>query len=181
MKMLYSSKIVVLIAAMPFLLYTSMRFCSTSLFHQLSKPFSILFGRMAEVENCIFCGIVRAEDPEKLIYKDEDLVAFKDIKPAATHHYLIVTRKHIKDAKQLTSDDKPLVEKMISAAENILKERGANMSDVRLGFHWPPFNTIQHLHLHAISPVSEMSLMQSVIFRPGTWWFVSTDYVLSNL
>lgn len=179
--MLFSNRTAVLVAALSILLYGSMRFYATPLFHQLAIRYSSLLGRMAEEQNCTFCGIVKAEDPEKLIYKDEELVAFKDIKPAATHHYLIVPRNHISDAKSLKPADRPLVEKMIAAAENILRERGADMSDIRLGFHWPPFNTVRHLHLHAISPVSEMSMMQSVIFRPGTWWFVSSDYVLSQL
>lgn len=64
-----TNKIALIVAILPFLLYASVRFCSTSLFHQLSKPYSILFGKMTEEENCKFCAIVRAEDPEKLIYK----------------------------------------------------------------------------------------------------------------
>lgn len=43
-----------------------------------------------------------------MFVQDEELVAFKDIKPAATHHYLIIPRQHISDAKILTSADKPL-------------------------------------------------------------------------
>lgn len=27
----------------------------------------------------------------------------------------------------------------------------------RFGFHWPPFYTISHLHLHAISPINSMA------------------------
>lgn len=32
-------------------------------------------------------------------------MAFRDIRPAADHHYLIVTKQHIKDPKQLRADD----------------------------------------------------------------------------
>lgn len=45
----------------------------------------------------------------------------------------------------------------------------------RFGFHWPPFNSITHLHLHAIAPVSEMSLTSRIIFKEGTLWFVSVS------
>jgi hypothetical protein len=45
----------------------------------------------------------------------------------------------------------------------------------RLGFHYPPFNSVQHLHLHAISPASSMSFVSRLIFRPGSWWFVSVS------
>jgi diadenosine tetraphosphate (Ap4A) HIT family hydrolase len=39
-------------------------------------------------------------------FQDDDYVVFPDIKPAARHHYLIVTRKHIQSAKQLTMEHK---------------------------------------------------------------------------
>lgn len=35
-------------------------------------------------------------------------MSFSDIKPAAKCHYLIVSRNHIRDAKSLTKDQKPL-------------------------------------------------------------------------
>jgi hypothetical protein len=45
----------------------------------------------------------------------------------------------------------------------------------RFGFHYPPFNSIHHLHLHAISPASSMSFVSRLIFRPDSWWFVSVS------
>ncbi|XP_023703548.1 histidine triad nucleotide-binding protein 3 isoform X1 [Cryptotermes secundus] len=112
---------------------------------------------------------------------DDEYVVFPDIKPAARHHYLIVTRKHIRNAKQLTVEHKSLVEKLVQIAKQVLNENGADLSDVRFGFHWPPFNSIQHLHLHAICPASSMSFVSRLIFRPDSWWFVSPEYVMSRL
>lgn len=51
----------------------------------------------------------------------------------------------------------------------------------RLGFHWPPFNTISHLHLHAISPQSEMSLISRAMFKPDSWWFVTVSKIINSL
>ena len=42
------------------------------------------------------------------VRQDDQFVAFRDIKPAAAHHYLIVTKRHIANAKVLSSSDKPL-------------------------------------------------------------------------
>ncbi|PSN57716.1 Histidine triad nucleotide-binding protein 3, partial [Blattella germanica] len=99
---------------------------------------------------------------------DDEFVVFPDIKPAAKHHYLVVTQEHIQNVKHIIG-------------RQVLSEKGADLSDVRFGFHWPPFNSIQHLHLHAISPASNMGFIARQIFRPGTWWFVTPDYVLSRL
>lgn len=67
--MLFSNKISILVAVLSIILYVSMRFYATPLFHQLTVRYNSLLGRMAEEQNCSFCEIVKAEDPEKLIYK----------------------------------------------------------------------------------------------------------------
>lgn len=51
----------------------------------------------------------------------------------------------------------------------------------RFGFHYPPFNSIQHLHLHAISPASSMSFVSRIIFRPDSLWFVTVSIHTSAL
>lgn len=134
-----------------------------------------------ENDNCVFCRICNEEEQSEILYKDDEYIVFPDIKPAARHHYLIVTRKHIRSAKHLTMDHKSVVENLVQIAKQVLTEKGADLSDVRFGFHWPPFNSIQHLHLHAISPASSMSFVSSLIFRPDSWWFVSPEYVTSRL
>lgn len=42
-----------------------------------------------------------------------------------------------------------------------------------MGFHWPPFNSIKHLHLHVIFPESAMSFIGRQVFRPGTFYFAT--------
>ena len=53
----------------------------------------------------------------------------------------------------------------------------------RMGFHWPPFNSIKHLHLHVIFPESGMSFIGRQVFRPGTFYFatVHTNFPLSKV
>uniref|UniRef100_A0A1B6DG90 Adenosine 5'-monophosphoramidase HINT3 n=1 Tax=Clastoptera arizonana TaxID=38151 RepID=A0A1B6DG90_9HEMI len=130
---------------------------------------------------CIFCDIVHSNDSSKIIFEDDDVVVFPDIKPAAPHHYLVVPKEHIKDAKSLKSEFKTLVQKMVDTGNRILQEKEANLHDSRLGFHWPPFNSISHLHLHVIAPQSEMNLISRAIFKQDSWWFVSPEYVISRL
>lgn len=37
--------------------------------------------------------------------QNEELLCFRDVKPGATHHYLVITRTHIDNCKSLQRDD----------------------------------------------------------------------------
>nr|CAD7590015.1 unnamed protein product [Timema genevievae] len=105
--------------------------------------------------------------------QDDNYVAFSDIKPASKYHYLIIPKQHISDAKSLVPEQKTLVEDLVRIAKQILEQTGVDLSDVRFGFHWPPFHSISHLHLHAIAPASQMGFISRGIFKPDSWWFVT--------
>ena len=34
-------------------------------------------------ENCIFCKIIKGEIPSKIVYENEDIIAFNDVNPIA--------------------------------------------------------------------------------------------------
>ncbi|XP_014668585.1 PREDICTED: histidine triad nucleotide-binding protein 3-like [Priapulus caudatus] len=133
---------------------------------------------------CIFCKIALGVDEKtKLTYEDEEFVVFPDIRPATKHHYLICPKNHIRDPKLLTRENVPLVERMLAVAEKVLEQQGCSKESKnrRMGFHWPPFNVVQHLHLHVIVPATEMSWLSSLIYRPNSWWFATSDWLLEHL
>ncbi len=53
------------------------------------------------MNDCIFCRIVRQEIPADIVYEDERLLAFRDIKPQAPVHILIIPKQHIPSHLQL--------------------------------------------------------------------------------
>ena len=63
-------------------------------------------------EDCIFCKIVSGEIPSDQVLADDQVVAFRDIAPRAPTHILLVTRKHIASAAELTEADAPLLGRM---------------------------------------------------------------------
>ncbi|XP_019645230.1 PREDICTED: histidine triad nucleotide-binding protein 3-like [Branchiostoma belcheri] len=130
---------------------------------------------------CIFCTIARGEEPKTtLLHEDERFVAFQDRSPGAPHHYLIIPKEHIGNPATLTNKDIPLVESLAEVGNKVLQEQGGNMEDKRLGFHWPPFNSINHLHLHVLSPTSQMGFLSRLIYRPA-FYFVTVDSLLQRL
>jgi histidine triad (HIT) family protein len=88
----------------------------------------------------------------ELLYKNENLVVFKDIKPHAPVHLLIVPKQHIRSINDLTAADLPLVSEMIMAAKNMAIEAGVNESGYKLLFNVEQGGgqLIFHLHLHLI-------------------------------
>ena len=51
-------------------------------------------------ENCLFCRIIKGEIPSSKVYEDEEVLAFKDINPAAPIHVLVIPKKHITSLQQ---------------------------------------------------------------------------------
>ncbi|XP_054721194.1 adenosine 5'-monophosphoramidase HINT3-like [Uloborus diversus] len=134
----------------------------------------------SEEETCVFCKIVR-EKTAVFFYENEGFIAFKDKKPAAAHHYLIIPKKHVKNPSTLQPSDLELVKQLFSIGKEVLQRQNASTDDARFGFHWPPFNSIQHLHMHAISPASSMGFVSKLIFKPDTYWFVSAASLVEKL
>uniref|UniRef100_A0A3B3DWB0 Histidine triad nucleotide-binding protein 3-like n=1 Tax=Oryzias melastigma TaxID=30732 RepID=A0A3B3DWB0_ORYME len=126
-------------------------------------------------ESCIFCLIAKNQDEEtEVIKQNEELVCFRDICPAAPHHYLVIPREHIHSCCSLSREHIHLVERMTSMGRAVLKEQGiTNMEEVRLGFHQPPFISVGHLHLHVLAPVRQISTCFEYKFTPETDSFVT--------
>lgn len=70
---------------------------------------------------------------------------------------------------------------MVTTAYKILTEKYGSTDNARLGFHWPPFHTVSHLHLHVIAPATEMGFLAKMMFKEDSWWFVSPEYVMTRL
>ncbi|XP_037796105.1 histidine triad nucleotide-binding protein 3-like [Penaeus monodon] len=130
---------------------------------------------------CVFCRICDGVEPNNILHQDDEFVVFPDIRPAAPHHYLIVPRHHYIDVKNLSADHIPMVEKMVSLSKEVLTAQGGCESTARLGFHWPPFHTVSHLHLHIIAPEGEMGFIARGMFKKDSFWFVSPETAIQRL
>ena len=52
--------------------------------------------------DCIFCEIIRGSIPSQKVFENEAVYAFRDIKPCAPVHILIVPKAHIASADETT-------------------------------------------------------------------------------
>ncbi|XP_004924193.1 histidine triad nucleotide-binding protein 3-like [Bombyx mandarina] len=131
--------------------------------------------------SCIFCNIANKLEGTEILYEDDEVCVFRDIKPASRFHILTIPKRHIEDVKSLTSADKELLNRMMSISRELLSKNNLSIEDARFGYHWPPFRSVKHLHLHTIAPESEMGFIGRVIFKKNSYWFVSPEYVASIL
>ena len=101
---------------------------------------------------CIFCKIIARESPGKLLYQDEQVTAFRDLRPVAPTHVLVLPNRHIASINDLTSEDEPLVGRMFSLARQIARQEGIDQSGYRLIINNGPHagQAVFHLHLHVI-------------------------------
>lgn len=101
---------------------------------------------------CIFCGIASGELPAKVLFEDDDLLAFHDVNPQAPHHVLVIPRRHVKDLNGIDDTDEAFLGRLILAARRAagllgMKERGYRIV-INTGDEGG--QTVSHLHVHAI-------------------------------
>ena len=103
-------------------------------------------------EPCIFCKIVSNEIKGDIVYRDEQVTAFRDIQPVAPTHILIVPNRHIDSVNLLEEDDEPLMGHLITTAGKLAKEEGIDEGGFRLimNTNADGGQTVFHIHLHLI-------------------------------
>lgn len=102
--------------------------------------------------DCLFCRVVAGEIPATIVHQDERLVSFRDIRPQAPLHVLVVPRRHIGTLNDLTQGDDQLVGEMLRRAAAIAREHGVDERGYRTVFNCnaDAGQTVFHIHLHVI-------------------------------
>jgi len=104
------------------------------------------------MSDCIFCKIIKGEIPSTNVFRDEQVTAFRDLKPAAPIHILLVPNKHIDSINTLTNDDEQLIGHLFTAAKQIAAQEGIAEGGYRLIINTNAHagQTVFHIHLHLL-------------------------------
>lgn len=103
------------------------------------------------MSDCIFCRIATGEIPANKVYEDEDVLAFRDIRPQAPVHLLIIPKRHIATLADAVPEDALLLGRMLALAPRLAAEQGADdgfrtiINTGRVGGQ-----EVYHLHLHVL-------------------------------
>lgn len=102
--------------------------------------------------DCLFCKILAGDVPSDKVAANDLAYAFRDINPVLPTHVLVIPRKHVANAHELTAEDGPDLAAMYLLAQEVAKSEGLAERGYRLVFNVgaDSGNTVPHLHLHVV-------------------------------
>jgi len=100
----------------------------------------------------LFEKIIAREIPAEIVYEDDLVLAFRDIKPGAPTHVLIVPKKAIGRISEAHAEDEKLLGHLLLKAAEVAEKLGLKQSGYRLVFNNGPHagESVPHLHCHIL-------------------------------
>lgn len=104
------------------------------------------------MSDCLFCKIVSGEVPSTKIYENEFVYAFADIAPQAPFHAVVIPKKHIGSADEITAENSIEVARVFEAiAEIARRENLTNGYRVVNNCGEDGGQTVHHMHFHLLA------------------------------
>lgn len=104
------------------------------------------------MEDCLFCKIIKKEIPADIVFEDDKIVAFRDIKPQAPTHILIIPKKHIPTVMDLQDGDKDIVGYIYMIAKKLADREGIAEKGFRVvvNCNADAGQEVFHIHFHLL-------------------------------
>lgn len=106
-----------------------------------------------EMEDCVFCKIVKGEIPCQKVYEDEKVLAFNDINPLAPIHVLVVPKQHFDNVMEVSEDRLDVITDIFKAINKIVKQLGIEEKGFRVVTNCgqDAGQAVMHLHFHILA------------------------------
>ncbi len=103
------------------------------------------------MSDCLFCRIVAGEIPATVVLDTDEVLAFRDISPAAPTHVVVVPKAHHVDVAALAAADPGLAGRLLAAGAVVAAQEGLD-EGFRLVFNTGSDGgqTVFHVHLHVL-------------------------------
>ena len=100
---------------------------------------------------CLFCRIAERKLPAEIVEETPDIIAFKDVRPQAPSHILLIPRRHIAALNETHDEHIALLGRIIRVAAQLAERLGLN-EGYRLVVNNGPQagQTVFHLHFHLL-------------------------------
>ena len=100
----------------------------------------------------LFEKIIAREIPATIVYEDELVIAFRDVKPQAPTHVLIIPKKPIPRIAEATPEDHQVLGHLMLKAGEVARSLGLAQNGFRLVFNngSDAGEAVPHLHCHII-------------------------------
>lgn len=101
--------------------------------------------------DCLFCQIAKKEIPAKVIYEDEETMAFLDIHPRAVGHSMVIHKEHTETTLDLNPKSyESLMKGLVATERKILETLAPQGFTVGINQKKAAGQEIDHLHIHVI-------------------------------
>ena len=102
--------------------------------------------------DCIFCKIINKEIPSKIVYEDDEVLAFEDIAPQAPVHIVVIPKKHIAKITEIEKEDEALIGKIYSVINKIAGEKQIAEEGFRVIINCGENGgqEVKHVHFHLL-------------------------------
>ncbi len=100
----------------------------------------------------LFEKIIAREIPADIVYEDEQILAFRDIRPQAPVHILIIPKKPIPRIAAAAEADQALLGRLLLQARSLAEELGLSGNGYRLVINngRDGGESVPHLHCHLL-------------------------------
>jgi len=104
------------------------------------------------MSDCLFCRIVAKEIPARIVFEDESILAFDDIRPQAPTHTLIIPKAHYASLNEVPAEQADLLARILLRAREIAAAKGIGTSGYRIVLNTARDSgqEVFHLHFHVL-------------------------------
>jgi histidine triad (HIT) family protein len=103
--------------------------------------------------DCLFCKIRDGQIPATITYRDQDVLAFKDITPKAPFHQLVIPAQHLASLVDAKPEHTALLGKLMLVAGELAAAAGYRERGFRVVMNAGPDagQSVAHVHLHVLA------------------------------
>lgn len=103
--------------------------------------------------DCLFCKIINKEIPATVVFENDTVLAFRDISPQAPVHILVIPKKHICCANEITDENAAIISDVFAAIPKIAKQEGFLENGYRIINNCgdDACQTVKHIHFHILA------------------------------
>ena len=103
------------------------------------------------MSDCIFCKIINKEIPGKIVYEDDECMAFLDLSQATYGHTLVIPKKHYANILEVDDETLAHVMKIVkNLANQIVEKLDAKGVNVLTNTNEVAGQTVHHFHVHIL-------------------------------
>ena len=104
------------------------------------------------MDDCIFCKLINREIPAKILYEDNQIIAFEDINPQAPTHILLIPKEHFASLNDIPEEKKEILSHLLLQARNIAQDLGIKENGYRIVLNTGKNSgqDVFHIHFHLL-------------------------------